>query len=250
MTATMLADVELCRWTMRLPPSLALMAVAFAPRAEIVTETMDVSGIEVTYEAVLPDGYDPQQRYPGVLAFPGGGQTLGIVESMIERNWRGEAETRGYIVVSPAAPPDGLFFQGGDAVFPALLDRLLERFPVDRTRFHVAGISNGGASAFHVASSYPDYFVSVTGMPGYLPYANDAKIDALASLCIFMHVGERDQQWIETMTYQAQQLTDAGASLRFWIEPNEGHVMRSLQDAGAARLFEHFEDAAAGCETQ
>ena len=34
----------------------------------------------------------------------------------------------------------------------------------------------------------------------------------------------------------------------FTIEKGEGHVMRTLENAGAARLFDNFEEAAAGCK--
>jgi len=237
-------------WARRATATVALVVSPIAAVAEVRSETVELAGIELSYRVILPNDYSADHRYPGVLAFPGGGQTLRIVDRMIERNWRDGAESRGYIVVSPAAPTAGLFFQGGDRVFPEFLDYLLERFAIMPEQLHVAGISNGGASAFHIASLYPDYFISVTGLPGYLPYANDAKIEALASLCIYMHVGERDRDWLTTMTDQAQQLTDADASLRFWIEPNEGHVMQSLQNEGSARLFEHFEDARTGCRRQ
>lgn len=227
--------------------SLALL-VHGAALAEVATETVEIDGIRIEYRVVLPDGYDPARVYPTVIAFPGAGQTMRNVDRMIADNWRAEAERQGYVVVSPAAPDAGLYFQGGDAVFPELLDVLRERYRPAGGRFHVAGISNGGASAFHVAASYPDYFVSVTGLPGYLPYSTPAKIAALAGLCVYMHVGERDPEWAETMTFQAQALTDADGHVRFWVERGQDHVMDSLEGAGAARLFAHFAEAASGCE--
>lgn len=216
--------------------------------AELTSESTEVNGVRIDYKVVLPDGYDPELAYPTVLAFPGAGQTMRNVDRAVNDNWQVEAERRGYIVISPAAPEEGLFFQGGDAVFPEFFDELRARYRIAGNKFHIAGISNGGASAFHIAANFPDYFVSVTGLPGYLPYLTPEKVKSLAALCIYMHVGERDPQWIETMTWQAQQLTDAGAAVRFWIEKGQSHVMDSLKGAGAARLFEHFADAQAGCQ--
>jgi len=227
----------------------ALLIGVSVPAADAETRsgTLDVAGTRVEYRVVLPDGYDPQQAYPGVLAFPGAGQSLRNVDRMIESNWREQAERLGYIVISPAAPEEGLFFQGGDVVFPQMLDLLLERYRIEGGRFHVAGVSNGGASAFHVAAQYPAYFLSVTGLPGYLPFASQAKIEALTQFCIYMHVGERDTDWHDTMIYQARQITEAGGTVRFWIEKNQDHIMDTLAGDGAARLFEHFSDALAGC---
>jgi poly(3-hydroxybutyrate) depolymerase len=218
-----------------------------AALAETRDESVDIAGVLVDYRVVLPPNLDPTRRYPGVLAFPGAGQTLRNVDTMLERNWTAEAERRGYIVVSPAAPDLGLYFQRGDQVFPAFIERMLTRYPIDPDTFHVAGVSNGGASAFHIAATYPGYFLSVTGLPGYLPYANPEKLESLAALCVYMHVGELDEQWLTTMKYQAQQLTDAGASLRFWVERGQGHIMESLSGTGAARLFEHFREAESEC---
>jgi len=63
-----------------------------------------------------------------------------------------------------------------------------------------------------------------------------------------MHVGERDDDWVETMVWQAQQFTRAGARVSLWVEADQGHVMESLTGDGAQRLFAHFNDAEAGCE--
>lgn len=224
-----------------------LLMLPLTSAAEVISESADVNGIRVDYKVVLPDDYDPALAYPTVLAFPGGGQTMRTVDGTLANNWREEAERRGFVVISPAAPEQGLFFQGGDAVFPEFLDVLAARYRVKDGKFHIAGVSNGGASAFHVAATYPDYFLSVTGLPGYLPYSTPAKVEALAALCIYMHVGERDRDWLETMTYQAQQLTDADAAVRFWVERDQGHIMHTLAGPGAARLFEHFEETEAGC---
>jgi poly(3-hydroxybutyrate) depolymerase len=229
--------------------ALAIGCVLLTARgsAETLSESAEINGMQIAFKVVLPDSYDPTAAYRAILAFPGGGQTMRNVDRMLEQNWRDEAERLNFIVVSPAAPEAGLYFQGGAAAFPAFLDYLAGRFNIAARKFHIAGISNGGASAFHIAATYPEYFWSVTGLPGYLPYLTAEKLEALAPLCIYMHVGERDDDWVETMLWQAQQFTEAGARVSLWVEPDQDHVMRSLTGSGAARLFAHFDDAEAGC---
>src|ERR1043166_2697840 len=68
--------------------------------AEVLDKTKKVSGTTVHYKIVLPDGYDPAKEYPAVLAFGGGPQTMNTVESILMRNFRAEAEKRGYIVIA------------------------------------------------------------------------------------------------------------------------------------------------------
>jgi hypothetical protein len=71
-------------------------------------------------QGVLTKNYEAGKAYPGVLGFGGGSQTMNVVDRVIARNFRDEAEKRGYIVVVPAAPNDQLFFEGGERIFPEL----------------------------------------------------------------------------------------------------------------------------------
>ena len=167
--------------------------------------------------------------------------------SSVERNWREQAERLGYIVIVPAAPNGGLFFEGGAKVFPEFLIKVLSDFKILDNKFHIAGVSNGGLSAFHIAASYPQYFWSVTGLPGYLPDATPVRVRALAKVCINMYAGEMDTAWLESEKAQAAQFRAQGFIVEFSEEKGQGHVMRTLEGPGAVRLFKQFEQARHGC---
>lgn len=226
----------------------ALLTFSSRPAtAELFEKTKNIAGVKVHYKVVLPSHYDPMKAYPAVLAFGGGPQTMNIVDGVIQRNWRAEAERRGYIVVIPAAPEDHLFFEGGERIFPEFLDKLLADYKILDNKFHIAGQSNGGISAFHVAASHPKYFLSVTGFPGYLPDASASRVQALAKMCINMHVGELDTGWKEEMQAQASQLRAKGLTVRFTVEKAQSHRLDTLAGDGATRLFNQFEEARHGC---
>jgi poly(3-hydroxybutyrate) depolymerase len=229
----------------------ALACLCSAPQiaAAAVTERiMRVAGTTVHYKLVLPDGYDAAREYPAVLVMGGGPQTMDTVDRTLERNFRAEAERRGYIVVAPAAPDGQLFFQGGERVFPAFLDMLLATHKIAGGKFHVAGPSNGGIAAMHVAALHPDYFLSATAFPGYLWRPTDAKLRGMAKLCVFLYVGETDEyRWHDEMQREAELLTAQGAVARYTLERGQGHRLESLAGANAARLFEGFEEARRGC---
>lgn len=231
---------------------LTLAALTFGflganAKAETIEKTGTFGGLKVTYKVDLPNGYDPAHTYPVILAFTGGGQTMDIVDQTLT-DWRSEAERRGYIVVSPAAPDGMLFFEGGDRIFPAFLDQILKDYKVKGGKLFLAGHSNGGISAFHVATSYPQYFVSVTGYPGLL-YGDDiGKVDALKSLCIFMHVGDRDTGWRDEMRRQAEDFRKRGFHVQFDVETNQIHRLNVHTANLQNRLFEQLEQAANGCK--
>jgi len=229
---------------------LVVSAAGLAAHGKVLDKTATIAGMTFPYKVVLPANYDAATAYPAILAFPPGEQTMDMVMGTLQRNWAGEAQRRGYIVVIPAAPREGLFMEEGARVFPAFLDQLLEEYKIRDRKFHIAGMSNGGISAFAIAASYPQYFWSVTGFPGFLPDATPERVNALAGLCINLHVGELDTDWQRTMEEQAAEFRRKGFTVRMTVEKGQGHVMSTLTGEGSARLFEEIEDSRQGCRKE
>jgi predicted peptidase len=170
-----------------------------------------------------------------------------MVMVTLMQNWAGEAQRRGYIVVIPAAPTGRLFTQEGGRVFPKFIDQLLGEYKIRDNKFYIAGMSNGGLSAFHIAASFPQYFWSVTGFPGYLPDATPQRVAALEKMCVNMHVGELDSGWRQAMEEEAALFRSKGMTVRMTVEKGQSHVISTLTGEGASRLFEEIEEARQGC---
>jgi poly(3-hydroxybutyrate) depolymerase len=219
-------------------------------RAELLEKTKNVGGTTVHYKIVLPNGYDPATAYPGILVLGGGPQTMNTVDSVLSRNFRAEAEKRGYIVVAPAAPDGRLFFEDGARIFPEFLKLILADFKIQDNKFHIAGPSNGGIAAFHVAAANPQYFLSVTAFPGYMWEPSAAKLQAISQMCVFMYVGELDEyMWHGEMKKEAEFLRARGTVARYTVEKGQPHRLETLAGANAARLFDGFEETKKGCST-
>ncbi len=233
-------------------PLLAAGTIALcttpAARAELLEKTKDVGGATVHYKVVLPNGYDPAKAYPAILAFGGGPQTMNTVDRVLAGNLRAEAEKRGYIVVAPAAPDDELFFEGGERIFPEFLKKILADYRIQENKFHIAGPSNGGIAAMHVAALHPEYFLSVTAFPGYMWEPSRAKLQAISKLCVFLHVGENDPyMWHAEMKKEVETLQAMGTVARYTVEKGQPHHMETLAGEHAGRLFDNFEEARKGC---
>jgi predicted esterase len=217
-------------------------------RAEVLEKTKKVAGTTVHYKVVLPTPYDPAKAYPGILAFGGGPQTMNTVDGILMRNFRAEAEKRGYIVIAPAAPDNGLFFEEGARIFPEFLKMILADYKIQDGKFHIAGPSNGGIAALHVAALNPQYFLSVTAFPGYMWEPSTAKLQAISNMCVFMYVGEFDQyMWHGEMKQETEYLRSKGTLARYAVEKGQPHRLDTLAGDNAARLFEGFEQARKSC---
>ncbi len=238
--------------TMRtLSAAAAVSMVAFAARpacADVLEQTKKVGGVTVHYKLVLPSGYDSTKAYPGIIVLGGGPQTMNTVDGTLNRNFRAEAEKRGYIVVAPAAPDGQLFFESGARIFPEFLKMILADYKIQDGKFHIAGPSNGGIAAFHVAAANPQYFISVTAFPGYMWEPTPAKLVAISKMCVFMYVGEHDEyMWHGEMKREEEFLRARGTVARYTVEKGQPHRLETLAGVNATRLFDGFEETKKGC---
>lgn len=231
-----------------MPLLFAAMCATQSVPAKVLEKTKKVGATTVQYKVVLPNGYDPAKTYPAILAFGGGPQTMDTVERVLDRNFRAEAEKRGYLVVAPAAPDDQLLFEDGARIFPEFLHMILADYRILENKFHIAGPSNGGIAAFHVAALYPQYFLSVTAFPGYMWEPSPAKLQAISKMCVFMYVGENDPyMWHSEMKKEAEFLRSKGTVAHYTVEKGQPHRMETLAGANAGRLFDGFEETKKGC---
>ena len=238
--------------TIRLALLLATcVAIAQPARAELKELSKKLGGTTVQYKVVLPNGYDAAKAYPAVLVFGGGPQTMNTIDRTLMNNFRAEAEKRGYIVIGVAAPNGQLFFEGGERIFPEFLKMMLADYKIDGGKFHVAGPSNGGIAAFHVAAANPQYFMSITAFPGYLWQPSAGRLQAIAGICSFMYVGENDEyRWHNEMKAEADALRSRGTVARYTVERGQPHRIDTLAGDHAGRLFDGFEEARTGCRVK
>jgi pimeloyl-ACP methyl ester carboxylesterase len=206
-----------------------------------IYQTMTLrSGTILEYGLVVPADFDPAKRYPILLALPPGPQTKEMVQWGLENYWAQEALRRGWIILSPVAPAGVLFFQGAEGIIPEFLSRTATLLKPEGGKYHLAGVSNGGISAFRVALNQPELFSSLMVLPGFPQNDNDfERLNNLTGLPVVMFVGENDDGWVQRMEATAERLTELGGQAELEIVPGENHVIQSL--SGGVRLFDLLE---------
>lgn len=190
----------------------------------------DLPSGQLAYTLILPDGFQATERYPILLALPPGSQGQAEVDAVLGAYWQAEAQARGWIVVSPVAPDGELFFEDSGSLLPELLDLVAATYPPEGGRFHVAGVSNGGLSAFRVALDHPERISSLLAVPGYPPTDDDRRnLDRLVDIPVFLVVGESDSGWRQEMEATEAKLRALGAQVELVVSPGDGHIVQSTQ---------------------
>ncbi len=121
------------------------------------------------YVVQVPPEYDPNRKYPCVLALPGAGNSpelevdwwCGMNIELTSGKYRvGQATRYGYIVISPdwmeGKQREYQYTEGEKARILAAFRDALRRFSIDTDRVFVAGHLEGGTAAWDLALSHPD----------------------------------------------------------------------------------------------
>jgi predicted esterase len=195
-------------------------------------------GTEIQYLEFVPQGWKPGDRV--LLAFPPGGQDIDLASRLMEEKYHDEALTRGYAVVSPAAPSTGLFYdEDSAALVPELLDAIEQQYPPEGGRFDLVGVSNGGLSAFRTAIDHPERFHSLVVFPGYSPDGgDDPNLSALKDMGVSMFVGGDDSGWLSASQQTEATLKDLGITVELHVVAGQGHIIEGLTGAD---LFDAIE---------
>lgn len=226
-------------------PTPSLISTPF-PTPKLTEETFMITyyqmimadGTDLEYGVVLPTNYQEGVTYPILLALPPGPQTKSMVYFGIDGYWGHEAQSRGWIVISPIAPNGNLFFRESGKYIPEFLDRIEAIYSPKGDKFYIGGVSNGGISAFHLAIDQPNRFQKIVVLPGFPQQAYFEQLEKISHIPVYMFVGEEDRDWVAQMEKTEGELNRLGGQVFLEVAPNEGHVLHSLT---GQRLFDILE---------
>ncbi len=151
------------------PPLAAAPHQAGDPQG-LIRQQAQLTGFgPINYVVQLPPEYNPNRKYPCVLALPGKADSpeleinwwCGMPVDVSSGQYRfGQGTRYGYIVVSPAWMTDKQteyeYTEGEHARILTCYRDALRRFSIDTDRVFIAGHYDGGTAAWDLASSHPD----------------------------------------------------------------------------------------------
>ena len=192
------------------------------PTMEHLVFTIDGHG-EMPYAVSVPAGYDPDgDPRPLVLALhPGGisGQYYGSqhMRTIFEPALR----PLGAVMVAPDVPARRWNSDVADRGVMGLLEEILDRYTIDRSRILVTGFSLGGAGTWFFSAQHPDFFtgaIPIAGRP------DDLAPDAFGTMPIHI-IHSRADEVVPFDPAEAafRQLETAGHPVAFTPLEGVGH---------------------------
>jgi predicted esterase len=176
------------------------------------------------YLVHLPPGAaaDPTKRWPTIVFLHGSGERGRDLSMIASSGPFGVAERRAaefpFIVVAPQCLPDD---EWSVPSMEDLLSEIEHKYPVDRDRVYLTGLSMGGFGTWMLAAEHPDWFAAAAPVCGGGEVA-DAPL--LANLPIWVFHGAKDDVVpAERSREMVRALREQRGRVRFTLYPEAKH---------------------------
>lgn len=179
----------------------------------------------VRYRLMSPKEPSSDEAYPVVLFLHGAGQRgddnrsqlKGLPEQMSDPHWHLRFPC---FFIAPQCPA-GQSWSEQTEILLAILEDVLERYPVDRRRVYLTGLSMGGYGCWELSARRPDLFAAVVPVCG----GGDPKTaESLAGLPIWAVHGDADDVIpVERSREMIQAIRQAGGNPRYTELESVGH---------------------------
>ncbi len=140
-----------------------------------------------------------------------------------------------FIVVSPQCP-DGQWWD--TYLLKRMIDDVLAKYNVDKSRVYLTGLSMGGFGAWDLSMAFPDYFAAIAPICGG---GNPFLAAKLKSIPIWVFHGKKDTSVPEQQSaIMVEALKKIGADVEYTVLPEGGHADAWVYAYDKAGLFDWF----------
>ncbi|MEJ7805230.1 MAG: PHB depolymerase family esterase [Telluria sp.] len=204
-----------------------LMLLCVATHTLAQEKSLVHKDVKRKYIVYTPAGYEarPQQHYPVVVNYHGGGMTMR--EQMLYTQMNRTADRENFIVVYPQGIKQdwnvgyGMDYKEGndDIGFTvAMLAKVKQDYRIDPQRVYATGLSRGGFFSLRLAAELPQLFAAVAAVGALMPqpvikhHANPARVGVM-----LMH-GTADQ--LVAFDGKPDAYLSASESYQYWLKNN------------------------------
>jgi predicted peptidase len=186
-------------------------------------KTKIVRKTTLNYLLWLPADYkkDKSKTFPVMIFLHGSGErgeNLDLVKKNGPPSFVENRPDFPFILVSPQCP-EGTWWEIGDQ--QVMLEKLLDKYRIDRSRIYLTGLSMGGFGTWAWACKYPDQFAAIAPVCG----GGDAIFaDKLKNVPVWAFHGEADPVVPVKLSVEMVEAVNAnGGSAKITVYPGVGH---------------------------
>lgn len=194
---------------------------------------------EINYLMFLPKDYSKAGKPSPMIVFLHGsgerGNDLDKVKAwgppaIVEKN-----PNFPFIVLSPQCP-DGEWWNS--FLLKAMIDNVLAKYNVDKSRVYLTGLSMGGFGTWELAMAYPNYFAAIVPICGG---GNPQLISRLKDIPTWVFHGKKDESVPEQQSaMMVEALKKVGGDVEYTVLPEGGHVDAWVYAYDKAGVFDWF----------
>ncbi|UOD30976.1 dienelactone hydrolase family protein [Massilia violaceinigra] len=204
-------------------PLVVLFCVSFSATAQ--EQRLVHQDVKRKFIVYTPASYaaNPQQQFPLVINYHGGGMTMR--EQMLYTRMNQSAERENFIVVYPQGikqdwnvnlPNDSKESSDDIGFTEAMLARLKADYRIDQRRVYATGLSRGGFFSLRVATELPHLFAAVAVVGAQTPQTVIDQQAKPARIGVMHIAGTADT--IVAFEGKAGHYLSAGESHRYWLK--------------------------------
>lgn len=173
-----------------------LLSAAGAAQANVQPGQLNFDGELRSYWVYIPAGLNAVKPVPVLMLLHGSAGNGEDMRRVTQYGFEKIADRENLVVVYPNAQERRWNEHGGSVddvgFLLAVIDRLAEALPVDRSRVYIAGISSGGMMAQRMACEKADRIAAVATVAGTMPVELKAACKPARPLPVLMIHGTED----------------------------------------------------------
>jgi len=173
------------------------------------------------YLVVKPKGYSPEKKYPLLIFLHGRGEQGDDIELLKVHGPYKMVEKLGLdlLIVAPQSPQDERW---DIDMLDAFVDEVIEKYPIDKSRVYLTGLSMGGEGAWGLAIRRPETFAALVPICG--GWSSPSKAERLRNVPVWAFHGAKDSFVpVGESKKMVNALKALGADARLTVYEDVGH---------------------------
>lgn len=142
-------------------PARCLSQWEFESSGEYVADVIENRGYRYPFYTRVPKGVHSTANMPVVISLHGHGESARLFCG--KNGWpQISDETRGFILVLPDSPENAWYVERDEGILEPLIEKLVQRYQIDRSRVYLTGFSNGGMATSWFGTRHPELFAAIS----------------------------------------------------------------------------------------